>query len=77
VKLLLDTHAFILFLSDPDRLPERARTALEDPDNELVPSIVSPWEMQIKAGMGKLKLAKSPRPPARASPPASTPSMGH
>ena len=61
MKLLLDTHAFILFLDEPDRLANRARAALEDPDNELLLSVASPWEMQIKVGLGKLALAKSPR----------------
>lgn len=61
VKLLLDTHAFILFTGDPDALPKKARMALEEPDNELLLSVVSPWELQIKVGLDKLRLQKSPR----------------
>ena len=60
MKLLLDTHAFMLLADNPDALPKNARLALEDPDNELLLSLVSPWEMQIKAGLGKLQLQKSP-----------------
>lgn len=61
MKLLLDTHAFILLVGNPDSLPNKARIALEDPDNELLLSLASPWEMQIKVSLGKLQLKKSPR----------------
>jgi len=61
MRLLLDTHAFILFTSDPDGLPNNVRTALEDSANELLLSMASPWEMQIKSDLGKLRLGKSPR----------------
>ncbi len=60
MRLLLDTHAFIHFTTDPDALPAVARFALEDPSNELVLSIASPWEMQIKVGLGKLGLRRLP-----------------
>jgi len=58
VKLLLDTHTFIYFTTDPDALPARARTALADPSNDLLLSLASPWEMQIKINLGKLTLAR-------------------
>lgn len=60
MRLLLDTQAFIFFADDPATLPTKARAALEDADNELLLSVASPWEMQIKTGLGKLRLAKSP-----------------
>lgn len=61
MKLLLDTHAFILFTSNPDALPDKSRSALVDSSNDLVLSVASPWEMQIKVGLGKLQLKKPPR----------------
>jgi PIN domain nuclease of toxin-antitoxin system len=60
VKLLLDTQAFILFTGDPGALPAKARAAVEDPENQLLLSLASPWEMQIKVGLGKLRLQKPP-----------------
>lgn len=59
MKLLLDTHAFIWWTSDPSRLSKRALAFCEDPENQLVLSVVSLWEMQIKAQMGKLVLRGS------------------
>lgn len=48
-------------MGDPGSLPDVARLALEDSANELLLSMASPWEMQIKAGLGKLQLAATPR----------------
>jgi PIN domain nuclease of toxin-antitoxin system len=56
VKLLLDTHAFIWWDSDPTQLSTRALTALQDPANTVLLSVVSVWEMQIKSQLGKLTL---------------------
>ena len=54
MKLLLDTHTFIWAVSDPDRLPKKARTAIESPDNELFVSSVSFWEIAIKVRSKRL-----------------------
>lgn len=56
MKLLLDTHIFIWWADQPERLSSAALSALEDDANELVLSVVSVWEMQIKIQLGKLKL---------------------
>ncbi|MBI1928018.1 type II toxin-antitoxin system VapC family toxin [Candidatus Poribacteria bacterium] len=56
MKLLLDTHAFIWWVNAPGKLPKRVLTSLENPDNSLILSVVSVWEMQIKPQLGKLKL---------------------
>lgn len=58
MKLLLDTHAFIWWDGSPQRLGPQARTVCLDPATELVLSVVSVWEMQIKAMLGKLTLHK-------------------
>jgi PIN domain nuclease of toxin-antitoxin system len=58
MRLLLDTHTFMFFVDRPDVLPPLARNALEDSTHELSLSVVSPWEMQIKSGLGKLSLSK-------------------
>lgn len=56
MKLLLDTHAFIWWDSDPTQLSAPARAALQDPAATVFVSVVSVWEMQIKAQLGKLAL---------------------
>lgn len=56
MKLLLDSHAFIWWSSEPEKLSSRARTGFEDSNNVLLLSVASVWEMQIKLQLGKLKL---------------------
>jgi PIN domain nuclease of toxin-antitoxin system len=56
MKLLLDTHTFIWWDSDPSRLSAPALSALRDPANETWLSVASIWEMVIKADLGKLTL---------------------
>ena len=58
MKLLLDTHAFIWWDSMPDRLSDRAAALCMDSENELILSVASLWEMQVKAQLGKLTLKK-------------------
>jgi len=56
MKLLLDTHVFIWWDSDPARLSPHALAALEDPANQVVLSTVSIWEIVIKSALGKLQV---------------------
>jgi PIN domain nuclease of toxin-antitoxin system len=56
VKLLLDTHTFIWWDSDPAKLSATAMALCTDPANELIISVTSLWEMQIKHQLGKLSL---------------------
>ncbi len=56
MKALLDTHAFIWWDSDPERLSPRARAACQDRTNLLLFSVASAWEIQIKLQLGKLQL---------------------
>jgi PIN domain nuclease of toxin-antitoxin system len=56
VKLLLDTHTFIWWDSAPAKLSAAALTLCRDPANQLVLSVVSLWEIQIKRQLGKLDL---------------------
>ena len=48
MKLLLDTHILLWALADDARLSAKARKLIEDPDNDICYSVVSPWEVQIK-----------------------------
>ncbi|MGA2177611.1 MAG: type II toxin-antitoxin system VapC family toxin [Verrucomicrobiota bacterium] len=58
MRLLLDTHAFIWADSLPEKLSPAAKMACEDPANELILSVASVWEMQLKITLGKLALRK-------------------
>jgi PIN domain nuclease of toxin-antitoxin system len=51
--LLLDTHAYVWALTDPNRLSDQARTAMEAPGNVLLVSAATAWEMAIKYQSGK------------------------
>ena len=48
MKLLLDTHILLWALADDPHLPAKARKLIENPDNEVFYSIISPWEVEIK-----------------------------
>src|SRR5437660_876360 len=56
MKLLLDTHVFIWWDSDPGQLSAPALAALRDPANSVWLSVVSVWEIVIKVQLGKLTL---------------------
>jgi PIN domain nuclease of toxin-antitoxin system len=56
MRVLLDTHVFIWWDSHPERLSQRALEVCSDPANQLVLSVASVWEMQIKIQLGKLAL---------------------
>ena len=53
---LLDTHTLIWFLENDPRLPAVTRTQIETTPTIFV-SIVSLWEISIKANIGKLDLS--------------------
>ncbi len=57
MKLLLDTHIFIWWANQPEKLSQVVLAALEDETNSLLLSVASVWEIQIKIQMGKLKLS--------------------
>jgi PIN domain nuclease of toxin-antitoxin system len=56
MKLLLDTHSLLWWATDRAQLSPVALAVCEDPSNVLLLSVVSVWEMQIKAQLGKLTL---------------------
>jgi PIN domain nuclease of toxin-antitoxin system len=56
MRFLLDTHTFIWWDSQIERLSERAKAICQDPENELFLSVGSLWEIQIKGQLGKVKL---------------------
>lgn len=61
MRLLLDTHVFLWYISADARLPTAYETAIRDAANEVYLSAAAVWEAVIKQGLGKLPL---PRPAA-------------
>ena len=61
MKLLLDTHVFLWYITADPKLPAAFRAAIQDPANEVYLSVASVWEAVIKLQLGKLPL---PTPPA-------------
>jgi PIN domain nuclease of toxin-antitoxin system len=60
MKILLDTHIFLWFISSDSRLSTDVRDAIRDPDNEIYLSVVSVWESIVKYQLGKLPLPEPP-----------------
>lgn len=56
MKLLLDTHTLLWWLSDDDRLGQRARTLIADVGNDVLVSVVVLWEIVVKQRIGKLQV---------------------
>jgi PIN domain nuclease of toxin-antitoxin system len=61
LKLLLDTHLLIWAAENIRQLPKAARTLMADPDNELLFSPASLWEIAIKSSLGKKDFQVDPR----------------
>ncbi len=60
MRILLDTQAWLWMLADPERLSERARRLVVAPDNDLLLSAASSWEIAIKYAIGRLELPSEP-----------------
>jgi PIN domain nuclease of toxin-antitoxin system len=60
MKALLDTHTFLWWNIDDERLSLKARQVIEDAQNEIYLSAASAWEIAIKAARGRLELPETP-----------------
>src|SRR5262245_54943649 len=54
MRLLLDTHALLWWLSGDRKLSAPARSAIGDEDNVVFVSAASAWEISTKHRLGKL-----------------------
>ena len=50
---LLDTHSFLWFVTDDPQLSATALAFIVDPNNEILVSPASYWEIAIKVSIGK------------------------
>ncbi|PSB54310.1 type II toxin-antitoxin system VapC family toxin [Chamaesiphon polymorphus] len=60
MRILLDTHIFLWFISGDIQLATDVRDAIRDPDNEVYLSAVSVWEAIVKHQLGKLPFPEPP-----------------
>ena len=56
MRLLLDTHTFLWFVTNDPLLSATAQALIADPTNEIVVSPASYWEVAIKVSIGKYPL---------------------
>lgn len=61
MRLLLDTHIFLWYITGDRRLSRHFRESIENADVVFV-SVVSIWEAIIKHNIGKLPLPETPYP---------------
>ena len=58
--IILDSHALYWFAEDDAKMPPRVKDIIENEQTEVWVSVVSIWELAIKAANGKLELATQP-----------------
>lgn len=60
MRLLLDTHVFLWYITGSAQLSERTKDLIRDPDNDVFLSPVTLWEALVKYRLGKLPLPDRP-----------------
>lgn len=60
MRILLDTHIFLWFISGSNRLSEHLRDAIREANNQVYLSVISIWEATVKHQLGKLPLPEHP-----------------
>ncbi len=58
MNYLLDTHAFLWYITEDPQLSRKANNAIDDPEANIYISIASLWEIAIKISKGKLELKR-------------------
>lgn len=54
-ELLLDTHTFLWWIAEEEKLSTRSTTFIKDPTNKIFLSVASVWEIMIKISTNKLQ----------------------
>ena len=60
MKVLLDTHTLLWWLTARPQLSERARDVIGNGENQVFVSAASGWEIAIKVRLGRLTLPDTP-----------------
>lgn len=53
---LLDTHSFLWTVFEPKKLSKTARAFITQPENRIIVSSITFWEISLKTALGKLEL---------------------
>ena len=61
MRLLLDAHIFLWFITGSSRIPEAMKVDILNPANEVYLSVVSVWEISVKYQIGRLSLPEPPQ----------------
>ena len=61
MRLLLDTHILLWALTEPERLSVSVGETLINPDNEVLFSAASLWEISIKVALGRADFRVTPQ----------------
>lgn len=54
MRLLLDTHVLLWWMTNDPRLPGAVREVLQSDENDVAVSAVSVWEVAIKRALGRI-----------------------
>lgn len=60
MRLLLDTHVLLWALISPDKIADASRSMIQTPENEVLFSAASIWEIAIKVRLDRLRPAVNP-----------------
>ena len=60
MKFLLDTHLLLWAAGQPEKLPEVARSIIQNVENMMLFSAASLWEITIKNGLGRADFHADP-----------------
>jgi PIN domain nuclease of toxin-antitoxin system len=56
MRILLDTCTFLWWMTSPSEVPRAALDVLRAPENDVLLSVVTGWEIAIKRKLGRLEL---------------------
>lgn len=54
---LLDTHYMLWSIADSKKLSAKAKEVITNPENSIIVSAVSFWEVSLKSSLGKLEIS--------------------
>ena len=60
MKILLDTHCWLWWITTPEKLGPESQQLIMDGHNEIFLSAASSWEIAIKYALAKLPLPEAP-----------------
>jgi PIN domain nuclease of toxin-antitoxin system len=60
MRYLLDTHAFVWAISEQSKLSSKVKNIIANPENEILVSALSFWEISLKYSLGKMEIDNIP-----------------